>query len=65
MFTSVSHALFQARMWREYARTFDGIRTSTGVDARWVQGVMKMTRRECLDRALEAIRAAKQLNNRE
>lgn len=60
-FKSASHALFQARMWREYARTFDGIPTRTGIDSRWVEGVLRMNRRQCLDRAWEAARAARHL----
>lgn len=60
-FQLVTHALYQARIWREYARTFDGVRTSTGVDSRWVEGVLRMTRRQCLDRAWEAARAARSL----
>lgn len=60
-FKSVTHALYQARMWREYARTFDGVRTSSGVGVDWVTGVMLVNRRYCLDRAWEAVRAAKHL----
>lgn len=62
-FASVTHALYQARMWREYARTFDGVPTPTGVDWLWVDAVLGMTRRDCLDRAWEAARAAAQLQD--
>ena len=61
-FKSVTHALFQARMWREHARAFDGVPTSNGIPWWWVVAHLKMDRRQCLDRAWEAARAAKQLN---
>jgi hypothetical protein len=65
-FTSVTHALYQAAMWRRYAMVYDGIRNSNGglaVPMEWVRDVMKMTRQQCLDKAWEAARAAKILND--
>lgn len=48
---SVSGRLFQARMWREYAMTFDGRKAPGGIDAAWVTSCLKMTREECIRRS--------------
>lgn len=62
-FKSVTHALFQARMWREYTRTFDGIPTHMGIDQRWCETVGKWTRDYCIKRAWIAARAAQRMND--
>lgn len=61
-FQSVTHALSQARMWREYAQAWDGKPTSTGVGREWVESILRTSREECLRRAREAVAAAKELN---
>lgn len=43
--------LFQASMWREYAMTWHGRRTRTGVDQRWCEQIGRMTYEDCLRRA--------------
>ena len=49
----MSHAgrLFQARMWREYAMTWHGHRTRTGIDQAWCERIGGWDYRECLRRA--------------
>lgn len=63
-FSSVTHALFQARMWREYAQAWDGKPTSSGVGREWVRNILRTSREECLRRAREAVAAAKEMNGR-
>lgn len=63
-FRSVTHALFQARMWREYVQAWDGKPTSTGVGREWVESILRMSREECLRRARQAVAAAKELNQK-
>jgi hypothetical protein len=43
--------LFQAGMWREYAMTWHGRRTRTGIDQKWCEQVGRLTYAECLRRA--------------
>jgi len=43
--------LCQAAMWREYAMTWHGRRTRTGVDRRWCEVIGRWTYAECLRRA--------------
>lgn len=50
-----THALFQARMWREYAQAWDGKFTSTGVGREWVEKVLRIPRADCMRRAREAL----------
>lgn len=57
-FKSLDHALFQAGMWREYANTFNGSLTRTGVDSKWVEVHLRMNKQDCINRALEALAAA-------
>lgn len=49
----MSHAarLYQARMWREYAMTWHGRRTDTGIDQRWCEQIGRWTYGECIRRA--------------
>ncbi len=61
-FVSVTHALFQARMWREYAMTFDGKPTRLGIDRRWCETVGRWDRAYCMKRAWIAARAAQRIN---
>lgn len=55
---SLEHALFQARMWREYAQTYDGRKASCGAGEEWVRKVLRMSRRQCLARARAWVIAA-------
>lgn len=50
-----THALFQARIWREYAQAWDGKITSSGVGRKWVEKVLRIPRAECIRRAREAL----------
>jgi hypothetical protein len=50
-----THALFQARIWREYAQAWDGKVTSSGVGREWVEKVLRIPRAECIRRAREAL----------
>lgn len=61
---SVDHALFQARVWREYAMTFvdPKFRTMTGVDNAWVREFMKVDRAYCVARVRDAVLAARDIN---
>lgn len=43
--------LFQAGMWRDYAMTWHGKRTRTGVDQKWCERIGGWTYAECLRRA--------------
>lgn len=43
--------LFQAAMWREYAMTWHGRRTRSGIDRAWCEKIGHMTYVECLRRA--------------
>lgn len=52
-----THALFQARMWREYAQAWDGKRTTSGVGREWVEKVLQVSRAECIRRAREALQS--------
>lgn len=44
--------LFQARMWREYAMEWDQPKDS--LRYRWVEGVLRLSRAECIQRARDA-----------
>lgn len=52
-------AMFQAKMWREYAMTFDGRLTTSGVDHMWVTRHLKVTKQHCIWKAKQAIRASR------
>jgi hypothetical protein len=54
--------LFQARVWREYARAWDGKPTMTGVGHDWVEGILRISRVECLRRSRVNIYLARRLN---
>ena len=56
--TPIGH-LFQARIWREYARAWDGIPTATGVGREWVEHFLRVPRDECLRRAFASVREAR------
>ena len=47
---NLAFRLGQSGIWREYALTFQGRRTATGIDSAWVERVARWTRRECLRR---------------
>lgn len=59
----MSHAsrLFQASMWREYAMTWHGRRTRTGVDRAWCERIGRMTYADCLRRARVNLYLARRL----
>jgi hypothetical protein len=50
--------LFQARMWIEYAMMWDDDNHRL-----WVKNVLQVSRKECLRRARENLRLAKEKNN--
>lgn len=55
--------LFQARMWREYARAIrHDIPTMTGVGRRWVLEVGRYTEAECFRRARVNLYLARRIN---
>jgi hypothetical protein len=54
--------LFQAGMWREYAMTWHGRRTRTGVDQQWCEQIGRMTYQGCLRRARVNLYLARRLN---
>jgi hypothetical protein len=56
--------LFQAAMWREYAMTWKGRPTRTGVDQRWCEQIGGMTYIGCLRRARVNLYLARRLNRR-
>lgn len=43
--------LFQAHMWREYAMTWKGRPTRTGIDRAWCEKIGHWTYAECIRRA--------------
>jgi hypothetical protein len=53
--------MFQARMWREYAMTWHGRRTPSGIDQRWCEQIGRMTYYGCLRRARINIYLARRL----
>lgn len=48
--------LFQARMWREYARMWD-----SPIERRWCEIVLRVSREKCLQRARVNIYLARRL----
>lgn len=48
---TVAGRLFQAKMWREYAQAWDGRPTGTGVGRAWVEGILRVSRAECIRRS--------------
>lgn len=54
--------LLQAAMWREYAMTWHGRPTRTGVDQRWCEEIGRMTYEGCLRRARVNLYLARRLN---
>jgi hypothetical protein len=53
--------LFQASMWREYAMTWHGKRTRSGIDKAWCEKIGRFTYRGCLRRARINIYLAQRL----
>lgn len=58
---SLEGRLFQAAMWREYAMTWHGRKTRTGVDRRWCEQIGRMTYADCLRRARANLYLARRL----
>lgn len=58
---NVHGRLFQAAMWREYAMTWKGRRTCTGVDQRWCETIGRMTYADCLRRSRVNLYLARRL----
>ncbi len=54
--------VFQVAMWREYALTWHGRCTHTGVDQRWCEEIGHMTYKGCLRRARANLYLAHRLN---
>jgi hypothetical protein len=42
--SAIGH-LFQARLWREYVRAWDGKATSTGINREWVENILRVSRK--------------------
>lgn len=63
----MSHAgrLFQAGMWREYALTWHGRRTRTGIDQAWCERIGRWDYRQCLRRARVNLYLARRLRRAE
>lgn len=70
---SVAGRLFQARMWREYATAYsrdvkikveykDGSVEVYLLTRDWVEGILQISREECLRRARINVRLARRLN---
>lgn len=59
---TVNGRLFQAAMWREYAMTWHGRPTRTGIDRRWCEEIGRMTYEGCLRRARVNVYLARRLN---
>lgn len=59
----MTHAnrLYQARMWRDYAMTWHGRYTTTGVDRKWCERIGGWTYDECLRRARINVYLARRL----
>jgi hypothetical protein len=53
--------LFQAAMWREYAMTWHGHRTRTGVDQKWCERIGGWTYEGCKRRARVNLYLARRL----
>jgi len=60
-FKNIWHALYQARMWRQYATAYHGIPTMGGITKEWVMR-MGFSEAYCLEHAREAAVAARQFN---
>jgi hypothetical protein len=56
---NVHGRLFQAAMWRRYARQWDQ------PDHSWVEKILRVSREECLRRARINVRLARRLNRLE
>ncbi len=61
-FRDLNHAMAQAAMWRRYAQDWD--RPMWHDRRRWVEGILKIDRSECLRRAREAIVAAQEFSRK-
>jgi hypothetical protein len=58
---NIDGRLFQAAMWREYAMTWRGRATRTGVDRRWCEEIGRMTYADCIRRARVNLYLARRL----
>lgn len=68
--------LFQARMWREYAQTYDGrvlirevryrlgMRQIVRIDSAWVENILRKSKAECLRRARVNLYLARRMNRK-
>ncbi len=59
---TVTGRLFQAAKWREYAMTWHGRPTRTGIDRRWCEEIGRMTYDGCVRRARVMVYLARRLN---
>ena len=57
--------LFQASIWREYAMTWHGRKTRTGVDQAWCERIGRWTYSECLRRARVNLYLARRMRRAE
>jgi len=57
--------LFQAAMWREYALTWHGRKTRTGVDREWCERIGRFSYADCLRRARVNLYLARRLRRAE
>lgn len=53
--------MFQARMWREYAMTWHGRSTTSGIDQRWCEQIGHWTYIECKRRSRINVYLARRL----
>lgn len=60
-YRSVAFRLFQAKMWRDYAMTWHGRKTSTGITQEWCERIGRFTYAECKRRARVNLYLARRL----
>ena len=59
---SFAARMFQAAMWREYAMTWHGRRTKSGIGQQWCEQIGRWTYAECIRRSRVNIYLARRLN---
>lgn len=59
---TLSGRLFQAAMWREYAMTWHGHRTKSGIGQEWCEKIGRWTYAECIRRSRVNVYLARRLN---
>jgi hypothetical protein len=64
IYSSVDHALFQARLWRGYAMDWDGVYHSNMMGREWVEKILRVSRDECVRRSRQALEYARIMNQK-